>query len=186
MQIELDNLTKNTHLSPSLSYRLPNSLFNIINFTLVIERIHNSSIDKVSEFDNELKFNNKQHKKYIFHYFIHYTCEVLKSYNNKKKPVIYFDNANKLNEKYIPFLDVFIKKFPVIVIREPLSLKDFKKKLKCDGFAAELVVVLMRRLSKIQTGKFYFSKLQYFCKHYELTFLDKTYFNDIRNKLSLL
>ena len=31
-----------------------------------------------------------------------------------------------------------------------------------------------------------FSKLQYFCKRYELTFLDKTYFNDIRNKLSLL
>ena len=186
MQIELDNLTKNTHLSPSLSYRLPNSLFNIINFTPVIEHIHNLSIDKVSEFADELKFNNNQHKKYIFHYFIHYTCEVLKIYNNKKKPVIYFDTANTLNKEYIPFLDVFIKKFPVIVVHESLSFKDFKKKLKCEGIAAELVVSLMRKLTKIQTGKFYFSKLQYFCKRYELTFLDKTYFNDIRNKLSLL
>jgi len=180
--MQLENLTKIHHQS----YKLPNSFFNIVNFTPVIEYIHNSSIDKISEFDSELKLNNKQHKKYIFHYFIHYTCEVLKICNNKKKPVIYFDVTNTLNKEYIPFLNVFAKKFPVIIIREPLSFKEFKKTLKCDGVSTELIILLMRKLKKIQIGKFYFSKLQYFCKRYELTFLDKTYFNDIRNKLSLL
>ena len=60
--MQLENLTKIHHQS----YKLPNSFFNIVNFTPVIEYIHNSSIDKISEFDSELKLNNKQHKKYIF------------------------------------------------------------------------------------------------------------------------
>tara|TARA_R110000824_G_scaffold180125_3_gene360555 strand:- start:985 stop:1494 length:510 start_codon:yes stop_codon:yes gene_type:complete len=169
-----------------LSVKLNGSFFNIVNFTPVIEYIHNLSIDKISEFDDELKFNNRQHKKYIFHYFIYYTCEILKVHNKKNKPVIYFDIMNKLNKNYIPFLDVFIKKFPVIVLQESIPFKDFKKKLKCNGISEELNISLMRKLNKIQANRFYFSKLQYFCKHCELTFLDKTYFNDIRNKLSLL
>ena len=136
--------------TPQLSVKLNGSFFNIVNFTPVIEYIHNLSIDKISEFDDELKFNNKQHK------------------------------------KYISFLDLFIKKFPVIVLQEPIPFNDFKKKLKCNGISEELNILLMRRLNKIQANRFYFSKLQYFCKYYELTFLDKTYFNDIRNKLSLL
>ena len=93
---------------------------------------------------------------------------------------------NTLNKNYISFLDVFIKKFPVIVLQESMSFKDFKRTLKCSGISEELNISLMRKLNKIQTNRFYFSKLQYFCKHYELTFLNKTYFNDIRNKLSLL
>ena len=52
--------------------------------------------------------------------------------------------------------------------------------------AEELNIILTSKLSKIQTKKFYFNKLHYFCKRYQLTFLDKTYFNDMRNKLSLL
>ena len=45
---------------------------------------------------------------------------------------------------------------------------DFKKKLNCDGSAAELVVLLMRKLTKIQTGKFYFSLFNlYTTWHYE-------------------
>tara|TARA_R110002020_G_scaffold629_3_gene3172 strand:- start:465 stop:1007 length:543 start_codon:yes stop_codon:yes gene_type:complete len=180
--MQLEDLIK----TPQLSVKLHESFFNIVNFTPVIEYIHNLSIDKISEFDDELKFNNKQHKKYIFHYFIYYTCEILKVHNKKNKPVIYFDIVNELNKNYISFLDLFTKKFPVIVLREPMSFKDFNKKLKCNGISEELNILLMRRLNKVQTNRFYFSRLQYFCKHYELTFLDKTYFNDIRNKLSLL
>ena len=180
--MQLEDLIK----TPQLSVKLHGSFFNIVNFTPVIEYIHNLSIDKISEFDDELKFNNKQHKKYICHYFIYYTCEILKIHNKKNKPVIYFDIMNTLNKNYISFLDLFIKKFPVIVLRESMSFKNFKKKLKCNGISEELNISLMRKLNKIQTNQFYFSKLHYFCKHYELTFLDKTYFNDIRNKLSLL
>ena len=180
--MQLEDLMK----TPHLSVKLEGSFFNIVNFTPVIQYIHNLSIDKISEFDNELKFNNKQHRKYIFHYFIYYTCEILKIHNKKNKPVIYFDTINTLNKNYSCFLDIFIKKFPVIVLQEPVSFKEFKKKLKCNGISEEINISLKRKLNKLQTNRFYFSKLHYFCKHYELTFLDKTYFNDIRNKLSLL
>ena len=122
----------------------------------------------------------------IFHYFIHYTCEILKAYNKKTKPVIYFDSNVDLNQKYSPFLDTFQKKFPVLIIRETFSFKDLKKKCKCDGYKEELIVILLRKLKKIQNTNYYFNKLHYFCRKYKLTFLDKTYFEDIRNKLSLL
>jgi hypothetical protein len=180
--MQLEDLTK----IPHLSVKLKGSFFNIVNFTPVIEYIHNLSIDKISEFDKELKFNNRQHRKYIFHYFIYYTCEILKMHNKKNKPVIYFDETNTLNMNYSSFLNIFIKKFPVIALQQPVSFKEFKKNLKCNGVCEELNISLMRKLNKLQAKRFYFSKLHYFCKHYELTFLDKTYFNDIRNKLSLL
>ena len=186
MQMQLEDLTKNTHLGPNLSYRLPESFFKIVNLTPIIRSVHNQVIVKTSEFDSEIKYTNAQHKKYIFHYFIYYTCEILKKYNKKYKPVIFFDSTNKLNLSYSPFLDVFVKKFPVIVLQEDCTFGDFKKKLKCDGYREELHVVLMRKLKKNQSKSFYFNKLQYFCKKYNLTFLDKTYFEDIRNKLSLL
>ena len=56
MSMQLEDLIK----TPQLSVKLPGSFFNIVNFTPVIEYIHNLSIDKISEFDDELKFNNKQ------------------------------------------------------------------------------------------------------------------------------
>jgi len=186
MQPQFEDLTKHTHLSLGLSYRLPDTFFKIVNFTPILRFVHNQAVAKTSEFDSELKHNNTQHKKYIFHYFIYYTCEILKKYNKKYKPVIFFDTTNELNLSYRSFLDVFSKKFPVIILQEACTFSSFKKRVKCDGYREEVCVVLTRKLKKNQSKSFYFNKLQYFCKKYELTFLDKTYFNDIRNKLSLL
>jgi hypothetical protein len=180
--MHLDELTK----APSLNYKIPHSFFNLVNFTPVIQHIHNIVVDKISEFDSEIKITNRQHKKYIYHYFIHHTCEILKYYNNKVKPVIYFDTSIELNNRYEGFLRIFENNFPVILLREDISLNKFKKRLKCDGYRDELRIILMRKLKKNQSKSFYFTKLQYFCKKYDLTFLDKTYFEDIRNKLSLL
>ena len=180
--MHLEQLTK----IPQLSYKLPGSFFNIVNFTPVITYIHNNSVKSISDFDSEVKPNSSQHKKYIFHYFIHYTCEILKVHNKKFKPVIYFDVGVDLNTKYAKFLHTFESKFPVLILREQYPLKDLKKKCKCEGYREELTMLLRRKLKKVQNTGFYFNKLHYFCKKYELTFLDKTYFEDIRNKLSLL
>jgi len=180
--MHLEELTK----IPQLSYKLPGTYFNLVNFTPVIKYIHNTCIDKISEFDKEIKFKNTQHKKYILHYFIFYTCEILKIHNKKFKPVIFFDVNEELNTNYCPFLYTFQNKFPALVLRENYSFKDLKKKCKCEGYREELQIVLQHKLTRIQKSNFYFNKLHYFCKKYELTFLNKTYFEDIRNKLSLL
>ena len=180
--MQLEDLTK----IPQLSYKLPGTYFNIVNFTPVIRYIHNNSVKSISEFDNEVKLNSSQHKKYVFHYFIYYTCEILKVHNKKFKPVIYFDIDIELNRLYSKFLKTFEQKFPVLILRENFSLKELKKRCKCDGTKDELAIILSRKLKKVQNSNFHFSKLHYFCKKYDLTFLDKTYFEDIRNKLSLL
>ena len=62
--MQLEDLTK----IPQLNYKLPGSYFNLVNFTPVIEYIHNNSVKSISEFDSDVKLNNSQHKKYIFHY----------------------------------------------------------------------------------------------------------------------
>ena len=49
--MHLEDLTK----IPQLSYKLPGTYFNLINFTPVVNYIHNTCIDKISEFDNELR-----------------------------------------------------------------------------------------------------------------------------------
>jgi len=182
MQMELESLTKHKNLS----YRVPDSFFNIVNFTPVIILINDLCIKKASDLKCDLNFKNSTHKKYIYHYFILNMCEALRLFNNKYKPVIYYDVSNKLNDKFLPVLLVFLKNFPVLVMQDNVTFNSFKNSLRCPGEREELAVYLMRELFKLQSRKFYFSKLQYFCKKYELTFLDKTYFNDMRNKLSLL
>ena len=180
--MQLEDLTKN----PYLNYKLPNSFFNIVNFTPVINHIYNLCIDKASELNCDLNFKNSEHRKYIYHYFILNSCEILKLYNKKYKPVIYFDTNNELNKKFLPIFTFFFKNFPVLIIQQCITFNNFKINLKCDGSKEELAISLMRKLFKLQSKRFYFSKLHYFCRKYDLMFLDKTYFNDIRNKVSLL
>ena len=97
--MQFSDLTKHTHLS----YRIPDSFFKVVNFTPILQFTHNQVVAKTSEFDSELKHNNAQHKKYIFHYFIYNTCEILKKYNKKYKPVIFFNTTNELNVVYKSF-----------------------------------------------------------------------------------
>ena len=125
MQTEFENLTKHIHLSPSLSYKLPGSFFKIVNFTPVIRFIHGLCVKKASDLKCDLNFKNSIHKKYIYHYFILNVCEVLKIYNNKHKPVIYFDISNKLNDKFLPILSVFLKNFPVLVIQDCITFNSY-------------------------------------------------------------
>jgi len=180
--MQLEDLTK----IPHQSYKLPNSFFNIVNFTPIISFINNSCVKKASSLNTDLNFKNSIHKKYIYHYLILYSCELLKLNNTKHKPVIYLDISDSLTDQFIPFFQVFLKRFPVLALQDKRPFYIFKNSLRGTGEREELAVYLMRELFKLQSRKFYFSKLQYFCKKYELTFLDKTYFNDIRNKLSLL
>ena len=180
--MQLEDLTKIT----LQNYKLPNSFFNIVNFTPIIIFINDLCIKKASDLKCDLNFKNFIHKKYIYHYFILNSCEILKLYNKKYKPVIYFDTNNELNKKFLPVFTVFLKNFPILIIQQGSTFNSFKNTLKCDGLREELAISLMRKLFKLQSKRFYFSKLQYFCKKYDLTFLDKTYFNDIRNKVSLL
>ena len=180
--MQLKDLTK----IPHQSYKLPNSFFNIINFTPTINTIYSSCIEKASELNTDLNLKSSIHKKYIYHYLILYSCEFLKLNNKKYKPVIYFDIRDDLTKKLMPFFKVFLKNFPILSLQDERSFYMFKNGLRCPGEKDELAVYLMRELFKLQSKKFYFSKLQYFCKKYKLTFLDKTYFDDVRNKLSLL
>lgn len=181
MQNELNNLIQ----TRNLNYKIPGSIYNLIDFSSVILSAHNESVKKISEFDSDINLTNTQHKKFIFHYFIYYSCEVLKHHNKKYKPVIYFDVTNKLNMQYNKYLSTFIKKFPVLLIKGNKPMKEFVK-FSCEGKKDELTILLSCKLKKLQNSNFHFHKLIYFCKKYELTFLDKTYFEDIRNKLSLL
>jgi hypothetical protein len=179
--MELKDLTKHHQ-----NYKLPNSFFNIVNLTPVISFINDLCVKKASDLKCDLNFKNSTHKKYIYHYFILNVCEVLKLNNKKYRPVIYFDISNELNDKFLSVLLVFLKNFPVLVIRDNITFNSFKNSLRCQGEREELAVRLMNELFKLQSKRFYFSKLQYLCNKYKLTFLDKTYFNDVRNKLSLL
>ena len=60
--MQLEDLTKLTQLS----YKVPGTYFNLVNFTPVIEYIHNNSVQKISEFDSEVKINNKQQRSTFF------------------------------------------------------------------------------------------------------------------------
>ena len=76
--------------------------------------------------------------------------------------------------------------FPVQNIVINTTFDFFVKSLKDPGVREEISNVIFSNESKISRRKFYFSHIEKFCKRYELTFLDKKFFGDIKNKMLML
>ena len=93
---------------------------------------------------HHLLFHNEV--KHVFHYFIYYTCEILKVHNKKFKPVIYFDFNVELNKVYSKFLHTFEQKFPVLILsiatkdkKIPIKVKLIEKSIKKADFLKKTI-----------------------------------------------
>jgi len=82
--------------------------------------------------------------------------------------------------------DKFNKMFPVQNIVITVNFDYFIKSLDDSGMREEISNIIFSNQDKISRKKFYFSKIEKFCQKYELTFLDKKFFGDIKNKMLMI
>lgn len=172
----------------------------IVDFNdLFIKDIQPEIINSLHEYSLlEKSINNALVKKFFFHYIILGVCEkILKS---KSKTLIYFNNTQlddcemfkyysendllllftnmmRKIEKLLP-IKIYISKFSIEYLTHLVD--------KNDGKAQTTINSMISKINKIDISKYTFSNIKKFTKRYELTFLNRDYFNKLSTKLLLI
>lgn len=131
----------------------------------------------------------------IMHHVMFQLCEYVLRYKGGEKNVIYFtdhcpedldlcryyDGVTRLFKKIIKQLQ---KVLPIRVYTDNLM---FSEILNCSkGKKREIIARIQSKITSLDFSKFTFSKANLFAKRYNLTFLQKGYFNTLKTKQLLL
>jgi len=167
-----------------ITHVIPNTKYKLVNLNQVFANSHIELVKNI--FENQLS-NKSIIKKYFYHTYVSNICKCIIDNNKKYIPTLLFNSTDEdidLEEQKI--FDKFIKMFPVQNIVTTVSFEYFIKSLDDGGMREEITNIISSNQDKIARKKFYFSKIEKFCKKYELTFLDKKFFGDIKNKMLMI
>ena len=174
--------------------------FTIIDFNdLLINDIQAKIINSLHEYNLlDKSINNLQVKKFIYHYTIYSICEKL--LEDKTKSIIYynytqlddcelfkyfkeneilsfFTNFLRKVDKILP-LKIFISKYSILYLDHLIDIND--------GKAQTTINSMISKINNMDISKYTFSEVKKFTRRYELTFLNKDYFNRLSTKLLLI
>ena len=166
-----------THVIPSTKYKL-------VNLNQVFADSHIEHVKNI--FENQLS-NKSIIKKYFYHTYITNICKCIIDNNKKYIPTLLFNSSDEdIDIEELKIFDRFIKMFPVQNIVTTVNFNYFVGSLDDIGMREEITNILCCNQDKILRKNFYFSKIEKFCRKYELTFLDKKFFGDIKNKMRMI
>tara|TARA_R110002124_G_scaffold56006_4_gene158461 strand:- start:523 stop:1041 length:519 start_codon:yes stop_codon:yes gene_type:complete len=167
----------NTHV-------LLNTKYKLIDLNQVFTH---SNIEHVKEIFKNCITNKNITKKYFYHIYIKNICNSIIDNNKKYIPVlIYQSNNADISVEENKIFEKFIKMLPIRNINTSVTFSFFIKSLDDMGMREEICNVIFNNESKISCRRFYFSQIEKFCKRYELTFLDKKFFGDIKIKMLMI
>lgn len=167
-----------------ITHVIPNTKYKLVNLNQVFADSHIELVKNI--FENQLS-NKSVIKKYFYHTYVSNICKCIIDNNKKYIPTLLFNSTDEdidLEEQKI--FNKFIKMFPVQNIVTTVSFEYFIKSLDDSGMREEITNIISSNQDKIARKKFYFSRIEKFCKKYELTFLDKKFFGDIKNKMLMI
>ena len=166
------------------TYLIPGTKYKLVDLNKVFAECHVEHVKNV--FTNALT-NKSAIKRYFYHSYIHNICKCIADNNKKYIPVlILFPTDEDISTDEQKIFDKFIKMFPVQHIITAVNFRYFVRSLDDIGMREEITNVIHCNKDKISRKKFYFSKIEKFCQKYELTFLDKKFFGDIKNKMLMI
>lgn len=174
--------------------------FTIIDFNdLLINNIQSQIINSLHEFNLlDKSINNLSVKKFIFHYTIFSICEKLLNCNTKS--IVFFNNTQlddceltkyyteseiltfftnflRRVDKILP-IKIFISKYSIVYLNHLIDTNDGKGQTTINS--------MVSKINSLDIGKYTFSDIKKFTKRYELTFLNRDYFNRLSTKLLLI
>lgn len=139
----------------------------------------------------------KDTKALILHHLILQICNTVLECKGKEKNIIYFYNSSPTQLKIFKYFDktkiehLFCKTIdklenilPIRVYRGECTFNDLNK--NCLGKKAELIAKIKQAMDNADFSKFTFSKIYSFTRRYNLTFLNKDYFNTIKARQLLI
>ena len=164
------------------SFVIPQSRIKLVDMTSVVIRSNQELVLKVC---NESIESKRYIKQLSYHYNIFNMCEYIKTVADDNSLVLFVDK-NDLEGSQSKIIERLCKVLPMFVYISDESFSNFVETLRCDGFCEEIRTTFDQKIDKIKSSKYFFSKLKNLCSTYELTFLDKEYFTDVKNKLIMI
>lgn len=168
-------------------------------YSLYTECIEPKLIDDLVKYSCSGPKIDQTAKRLFLHHAIHTTCEYILSLRTQSKIVIYFSESEILNTRIFDQYDnkqlrkIFSKLCKIFQLKLPIrwynSVYPFDYFEICihsnknDGIAIKNNI---KALCSEDFASFLFDKIKIYAKSNELTFLDKTYFNQLRSKMILI
>lgn len=193
------DLSKNAFINGVVKNRV---LFSEHNFCLIdfYSILAECEADLITNLNNYGLLNKKlsrDAKSLILHHIILQVCENVLKYKGKEKNVIYYDSQIPESIQLLKYYDAeslqkFLNKIvdklktvlPVRIYTNHLTFKEIISSKH--GKRAEIVSRIKNTIDNVDLTQFSFSKTNLFTKRYNLTFLNKEYFNTIKAKQLLL
>lgn len=166
------------------TYTFPKTKYKLVDLNHVFKCSHIEHVKEI--FKNQIT-NKSVTKKYFYHIYLKNICNTIIDNNKKFIPVLVFTPTHEdISTEEQKMFDKFNKMFPVQNIVITVNFDYFIKSLDDSGMREEISNIIFSNQDKISRKKFYFSKIEKFCQKYELTFLDKKFFGDIKNKMLMI
>ena len=174
--------------------RLDTHNITLIDFYSVVTECELDIINDlyVLELLDGLNFMKKDTKKVFYFYIIKKICEFLVETREKNKIIFYFneDSIPKTeitqycnNFRFKSFIRTIAKKvnqlFPVKIYFNDLEFSEFKSN---SGETKDVVMQIREKLNSFKVENYTFSKIKLFTQKYELTYLSKDYFCQVKVK----
>ena len=170
----------------------------LVDFYSVLTECELNIINDLYDFDllDSLNFKIKDTKKVFYFYIIKKICEFLSKSRDKNRIVFYF-NENDIptteivqycnNFRFKSFIGTIARKlnqlFPVKFYFDDIPFKEFKDFNKNnDGEIKDVVMKIREKIKSFKIENYTFSKIKLFTQKYELTYLNKGYFDQVKVK----
>ena len=178
-------------------FEVPTISFCLADYCEIINSKEKEIINDLHKYDllSELNFRKGDTKKVFYHHIIYGVCEAVSSIKTQNRIVVY-NNINYLNSeltKYttkaqlIGFLNTLTKKMksmlPIKVYEGEEDYDTFVDKCRTDRGELKTRAILIHNFIKQKSNqRFDFEKIKNFVDKYDLTYLSKHYFNNIKVK----
>lgn len=177
----------------------------LVNFQKLFLRIEKDCLNTlykynlVNEETQKIKLTNRDVRTLIFHHIVYGICEEVTNNLHNYRPVILVQNdvvypdsqfcnycsCKELNQLILAFLNKLKKVLPVFIFYMPKSI-DFNQLHQEKGEVKELIALLQAGITHHEPNKYTFEPIKKFAKKYNLSFLSKDYFNQLKTKTLII
>lgn len=172
----------------------------LINFDQLFSDISINYLNDLNEYglitDYKIKITKLDAKKLLYHHVTYGICEEIKNNKHDYKKIIVippeirpfheildFCNKHELENILYGLLKKLQKTLPFVIYFSDSYI--FQEDFDNTGEGEEVISILKGKLDKLDNSLFTYEKIKTFANKFDLTFLSKEYFDDIKTRLLL-
>ena len=178
---------------------IPASRFKILSIPHLYKSIEHHILNDLHQFDllEDISFKKHDVKKIFYHHIVKSIINSILQSSDLSKIICTYSSDDMKTSKVIKyssafqftaFIDTIVRKIsnllPVTIYKD--TYDSIVRSLSSTGMRREILNTLSELYNKINKQSFIFNKVKNFVKNYELTYLDRSLFGELKSKNLLI